>query len=118
MKPETMSMLPRLALFALATGASLTGAAAQDLPAKAEVRFQPAASSKLAPGWRTGTLYSSLGDCARVITADPTVRGGQRVLQLVGIQKLERRDGARWVEVPVQAQRAKEPRWCGEAVGG
>lgn len=129
----TMSTLPRtaggraiqrlvrggasMAVFALATAASLTSAAAQALPARAEVRFQPA-SSQLGLGWQAGTLYSAPGDCAMVITADPTVRGGRRVLHLAGIEKLQRKDGATWVDVPVKAVRAKEPRRCGEAVGG
>ncbi len=46
------------------------------------------------------------------------MRGGQRVLQLVGIEKLERKDGVTWIDVPVKALIAKEPRWCREAVGG
>jgi hypothetical protein len=53
-----------------------------------------------------------------VVTPDPRVRGGRRVLGLVFIQKLERQDGATWIDVPVKALSAKEPKRCREAVGG
>ena len=118
MKPKTKSIVPRLALLVLATGVSLASAKPQGPPTPVEVRFLPAATSPLGPAWRTGTLISHPGDCAQVITADPTARGGRRVLQLAGIQKLERRDGAAWIAVPVKALSAKEPRWCREVVGG
>ncbi len=114
-----MSMLPHVALYIVVTGGLLTAAAqAQDLPAEAQVRFKPVAASKLGTDWRTGTLYSSAGDCARILTADPTVRRGRRVLQLLAVEKLQRKEGFTWIDVPVQKLRGKEPRWCGEAVGG
>ena len=112
-------MLPHVALYIVVTGGLLTTAAqAQDLPAEAQVRFKPVASSKLGTDWRTGTLYSSPGDCARILTGDSNVRGGRRLLPLAAIKNLERKEGPRWIDVPVKSLSAREPRWCRAAVGG
>ena len=117
--PRTTSMLPRLALFVLATGTFLsTAAAAQDLPKGTNVRFQGTPGSELSPGWHTGTTLASRQGCVMVATPDPKMPGGRRVLGLLFIQKLERPDGATWVDVPVKALSTKEPGRCREAVGG
>ena len=53
-----------------------------------------------------------------VSTPDPKVPGGRRGLGLLFIQKLERRDGAKWIDMPVKPMMSKEPKQCREAVGG
>lgn len=88
----------------------------RELPDGSAVRFQANPASELAPGWHGGTAYTS--DCVTVVTPDAKMPRGQRVLCLPLIQKLERRSGAGWVEVPVKELMSKEPKRCREAVGG
>jgi hypothetical protein len=53
-----------------------------------------------------------------VLIPDSKMPRGQRGLGLMVIQKMERRQGSTWVEVPVKALMSKEPKRCREAVGG
>jgi hypothetical protein len=88
----------------------------RELPDGSAVRFQANPASELAQGWHSGTAYTA--DCVMVLTPDARMPRGQRVLGLPLIQKLERRSGAGWVEVPVKELMSREPKRCREAVGG
>jgi hypothetical protein len=115
----TMSKPPvLLALLVLATGGAVAVAEAQELKPGAAVRFQASPAGELDPGWHAGTVYTSPQGCAMVRTPDPKMPRGERILGLLFIQKLERKDGATWVDVPVGPLMSKEPKPCREAVGG
>jgi hypothetical protein len=115
----TMSKLPVLpALFVLATGGAVAMAEAQELKPGTAVRFQASPAGELHPGWHAGTVYTSPQGCAMVRTPDPKMPRGERILALLFIEKLERKDGAAWVDVSVKALMSKEPKSCREAVGG
>ncbi len=93
-------------------------AEAPELPAGATVRFQGTPGSELSAGWHPGTVQTTKAGCTMVATPDPKMPGGRRVLGLLFMQKLERQAGASWVDVQVKALIEKEPKQCGEAVGG
>lgn len=107
-----------LALAALAAGGGWAQANAADLAKGATVRFEGTPGSELSPGWHPGTMLTTGQGCAMVATPDARMPGGRRYLALLFVQRLERQDGARWVEVPIKPLIEKEPKSCREAVGG
>lgn len=113
----TMSTRLGPSLFALVAMGTVV-AAAPGLTPGANVRFQGHPASELSPGWHTGTVITTGKGCSMVATPDPKLPGGRRVLGLLFIQKLERRDGANWIDVPVKALMDQEPKHCRDAVGG
>lgn len=115
---DTTSTLRRLAMCLLVTGTVWRPAEAQALKQGASVRVQGTPASELAPGWHSGTIIMSGEGCAMILVRDPGKPRGQRALGLIYIQKLERQDGAQWVEVSVKPLIASEPKACREAVGG
>lgn len=97
-------------------GGAAVNADMRELPDGSAVRFQASPASELPAGWHSGTAYTA--DCVMVLIPDAKMPRGQRALGLPLIQKLERRSGAGWVEVPVRELLSKEPKRCREAVGG
>jgi hypothetical protein len=114
----TMPMLLCMALFVLTTGGLVGPVEAHDLHPGASVRFQASAASELGPGWHLGSVVITGDGCAMVLTPDKNMPGGRRGLGLLFVQKLERRDGVNWIDVPVRPLMNKEPKKCQEAVGG
>ncbi len=113
---RTTAMLGALMLGAGLMAGAAVNADMRELPDGSPVRFQASPASGIAPGWHSGRAYTA--DCVMVVTSDATMPRGQRALGLPLIQKLERRSGAGWVEVPVKELVSKEPKRCREAVGG
>ena len=93
-------------------------AEAPELPAGATVRFQGTPGSELSAGWHSGAVLVTKAGCTMVAAPDARMPGGRRVLGLLFVEKLERRDGETWVNVPVGALMEKEPKQCRQAVGG
>jgi hypothetical protein len=98
-----------LPLFFLAMLLITLPATAQDLPDGAEVRIQ---SSQLHPGWHEGTVQITKEGCVLVWKPAPEVFGRGLGLGLMFIQKLERKDGGKWIELPVAPMIKKEPKTC------
>ena len=92
----------------------LVTAAAHDLLDGATVRIQ---SGEFGPGWHVGTVQIIKEGCAMVWKPDPSVSGGRRGLGLMFIQKLERQDVAKWIDMPVAPIIKKEPKSCQEGNG-
>lgn len=105
-----------LTLGACVMAGAAVNADVRELPNGSAVRFQANPASELGPGWHSGTAYTA--DCVMVVTPDAKMPRGQRALGLLLIQKLERRSGTGWVDVPVKELMSKEPKRCREAVGG
>lgn len=89
-------------------------AAAHDLSDGASVRIQ---SSELGPSWHMGTVQITKDGCTMVRKPAPEVSGGHRGLGLMFIQKLERQDGTKWIDMPVAPMVQKEPSSCQEGAG-
>jgi hypothetical protein len=89
-------------------------AAAHDLPEGATVRFQ---SHEFGPGWHVGTVQITSEGCAMVWKPAPDVSGGKRGLGIMFIQKLERQDGTKWIDMPVAPMMKREPQTCREGAG-
>ncbi len=113
-----MSRLLCFALLAAAMPTSGAWARTPELRQGAAVRFQASEASELGPGWHAGTVFITPTGCTMIAKPDPRVPGGRRVLALLFMQTLERRDGARWIDVPVKPLMKKEPKHCQEGTGG
>lgn len=113
---RTTAMLGGLMLGACLMADAAVNADMRELPDGSAVRFQASPASEIAPGWHSGRARTA--DCVMVVTPDATMPRGQRALGLPWIEKLERRSGAGWVEVPVKELMSNEPKRCREAVGG
>lgn len=103
-----------LSLFLLGMLSIALPATAQELADGAAVRIQ---SSQLNPGWHEGKVHITKEGCALVWKPAPEVSGGRLGLGLMFIQKLERKDGAKWIELPVAPMMKKEPKTCQEGAG-
>jgi hypothetical protein len=98
-----------LPLFLLAMLSIALPATAQDLSDGAAVRIQ---SSQLHPGWHDGKPPITKEGCTLAWKPAPEVSGGRLCLGLMFIQKLEQKDGAKWIETPVAPMTKKEPKPC------
>jgi hypothetical protein len=108
-------------VYGLAIALALSGAAAARLGAAphplqdgAVVRVQ---STQWDPGWHQGTVQITEEGCALIWKPDPKVSGGRSGLGLMFIQKLERRSGSTWVDMPVEPMMKQEPKICQEGNG-
>lgn len=81
----------------------------QDLANRALVRFQ---SPKVESGWHEGQVLFTDAGCTMVWKRDPTVRGGEIGFSLTSLEKLEKKDGQQWVDVPLAQLIEKEPKGC------
>ena len=102
------------ALVLIAAAGALVLAAPHPLPDKAVVRVQ---STQWTPGWHEGTVQITDEGCALVWKPDPKVSGGRSGIGLMFIQKLERKSGTTWVDMPVEPMMKQEPKACQEGNG-
>jgi hypothetical protein len=77
-------------------------AVAHELANGATVRIQ---STQLSPGWHEGAVQITTTGSVLAWTPDARIAGGRVGLGLMFIQKLERRDGMTWTDLPVAARR-------------
>ena len=71
-------------------------------------------SAYLESGWLQGRLGPSPSGCRMVFLDKPT-EGGYTSVALMTLKRLQRKDGAAWQEVAVQALLDREPTHCLEA---
>ena len=87
---------------------------AHDLPEGILVRFE---SPELLPGWHVGTVGLTKDGCVMIWKATPELIHERIGFSLTYIQKLERQDGEKWVEVPITPMAHNEPKQCQEPTG-
>ena len=87
---------------------------AHDLMDGATVRIQ---SAHLNPGWHEGKVQITKDGCAMIWKPGLSVPGGPLGLGLIFIDRLERREGAKWIELPVGPMLKQEPKSCQEGAG-
>ncbi|CBK43145.1 exported protein of unknown function [Nitrospira defluvii] len=87
---------------------------AHDLAEKMLVRFEPA---ELLPGWHVGAVGLTKDGCVMIRKSAPELSHGRIGFSPTCIQKLERQDGEKWVEVPLTPMAHSEPKQCQEPTG-
>ncbi len=90
------------------------GVHAHDLTDGSIVRIQ---STQTSAGWHEGKVQVTRESCALIWFPDATMPGGKMGLGLMFLQKLERKEGAKWIDVPVAPMMEKEPKQCQEGAG-
>jgi hypothetical protein len=103
----TMAGMKTSNLLALATLCATT-AHAGALPKGAVVRIE---GSGIESGWHAGTVALNDEGCT-MIKLDKATKGGYTMVSLMGTARLERLQSGTWVEMPVKALRAHEPKPC------
>jgi hypothetical protein len=78
------------------------------------VRFEPA---ELLPGWHVGTVGLTKDGCVMIRKSAPEPTHGRIGFNPTCIQKLERQDGEKWVEVTLTPIAHSEPKQCQELTG-
>ena len=91
-----------------------TPTSAQDLPEGLLVRVE---SSDLVPGWHMGTVGLTKDGCVMIWKSEPKLIHGRIGFSLHSIQKVERHEGERWVDIPLTPMMHKEPKQCHEHTG-
>jgi len=80
------------------------------LPKDTVVRIQ---ASGIEPGWHQGRVGVAKNGCTMVYL-DTKARGGYTSVSLKGASRMQRKDGAGWVDVPVKDFAKQEPKPCQE----
>jgi hypothetical protein len=93
---------------AVLLGASAGSAIAAALPKDTVVRVQ---ASGIEAGWHQGRIGIVPSGCTMILL-DAKTKGGYTMVSLQGAAQLQRKDGSAWVDVPVKALAAKEPKAC------
>lgn len=107
-----IALILSIALLALALPA--LPIVAHDLPEGLLVRFQ---SPDLMPGWHVGTVGLTKDGCVMIWKSTPELTHGRIGFGLTYIQKLERQDGDKWVEIPLTPMVHNEPKKCQDHTG-
>jgi len=95
-------------LGALALATVACGAHAAALAKDTRVRVQ---ASGIEPGWHEGRVGIA-GSACTMILLDAKTKSGYTMVSLHGAAQLQRKEGAGWVDVPVKALAAEEPKAC------
>lgn len=74
-------------------------------------------SAELLPGWHVGTVGLTKDGCVMIRKSAPEPTHGRIGFNPTCIQKLERQDGEKWVEVPLTPIAHSEPKQCQEPTG-
>jgi hypothetical protein len=78
------------------------------LPKGAVVRIE---GTGIESGWHAGTVAVN-GEGCTMVKLDKATKGGYTMVSLMGTARLERLQSGGWVETPVKALRAHEPKPC------
>jgi len=62
-------------------------------------------------GWHDGKITVTSGGCTMIKLHTPT-KDGYTLISLVATRRIQRQQGGAWVELPLQALRASEPKEC------
>ena len=101
-------------LSTLITVASGLAAAIAPLPNGTTVRVQ---SPEMIPGWHIGKLEITPDGCIMVWISSSEVPGGRRGFGLMFLSKLERQEGATWIDVRIAPLMEKEAKSCRNGAG-
>ena len=95
---------------AFACAAALCGAAAHAgaLPKGAPVRIE---GIGIESGWHAGKTAINPEGCTMVLLEKAT-KQGYTMVSLTGTARLERLQSGAWVDLPIKALRAQEPKTC------
>jgi hypothetical protein len=85
-----------------------TSAHAGALPKGAVVRIE---GIGIESGWHVGKVAVD-GEGCTMVRLDKATKGGYTAVSLMGTARLERLQAGEWVEMPVRALRAHEPKPC------
>jgi hypothetical protein len=102
------TMNTRIALLTVAASLVAATAHAGALPKGAVVRIE---GTGIESGWHAGTVARNAEGCT-VVKLDKATKGGYTMVSLMGAARLERLQSGAWVEMPLKALRAPEPKPC------
>jgi hypothetical protein len=111
LRPRSLRAAFRTTAFVL-VAAVAPQAVAQALPDNTPVRFQ---ASGLGAGWLEGKLRLNKPSGCTMVFLDRKTSAGYTSATLNALQKLERKEGGTWVDVPLKPLLAREPTSCRKA---
>jgi len=93
---------------ATAFGLMASVALADRVAIDATVRIE---GSGIELGWHDGKITVTREGCTMIKLQAPT-KDGYTLISLVATRRIQRQQGGAWVELPIQALRASEPKHC------
>lgn len=99
-----MKLSPAFILIACGMSAAMAG----DLPKGTVVRIE---GSGIEGGWHEGKITLTSEGCTMVSLAKPT-KDGYTMIALIATKRLQKQQGASWVDVSVQDLKTHEPQKC------
>jgi hypothetical protein len=102
--PCLLSLLASFALFFVAVTTAQAGALAKDTPVRIE-------GSGIESGWFEGKIHVTGEGCTMVKLSKPT-KDHYTMIALVGVAKLQKKDGAGWRDLSLQDLKSHEPKRC------